>query len=92
MTDVLDLTFIGQRLDRLQGDIVAMREEGRVTSTMARRLDSVLIPILEELRAIHDVMARAGLRMEKLESASDQIIRQLGRIDDRLGRIEDAAP
>ena len=66
MTDV-DLNFIARRLDDIQRDVRALRDEMRVTSALAQRGTNMMPDLLEELRAIHQWMVGFGERVRRLE-------------------------
>ena len=76
MTEQPDLNFLGRRLERVQSDVAAIRDEMHVSSAMQRRTDGLISTLIEEVRAVRDMLARLSDRM--------------GKIDDRLGKMEDA--
>jgi hypothetical protein len=66
-----DLTFLTRRLERLQTDVAAMRDEMHVSGAMQRRTDGLVVSLIEEIRAVHDVLGRVLDRLGKIEGKID---------------------
>jgi hypothetical protein len=75
-TDSIDLNFIAHQIERVLADNAALRDDMRVIIAMITRLDNtrdrhetLLEDMLNEIRAIHNQVARMNERIRKLEDA-----------------------
>jgi hypothetical protein len=64
---VIDLTYIGQALQRLVAEVASLRDDMRVMAAIVQRLDNSQARMLEEIRAMHRQHSRFGERLRQLE-------------------------
>jgi chromosome segregation ATPase len=62
-----DLSFLQTAAQRLGSDMLGLRDDMRVLSAIAMRLDNSHSILLEELRATHAQIARMNDRVRRLE-------------------------
>jgi hypothetical protein len=63
----VDLNFLAEQQQRILADQSLMLDELHVQGAIARRLDANFGVLLEELRAIHALLARLGDRVRAVE-------------------------
>ena len=63
----VDLTFLGRAVERLTGEIMSMREDINVLTSLVLRMDNTQTALLGELRAIHSQQQRMNNRLRAVE-------------------------
>ncbi len=63
-----NLEFIGAQLERLAGDVAALRDDMAVLTAIVLRQDATQTVLLNEVRATHSQIARIADRVRRLET------------------------
>ena len=67
----VDLNFLAEQQQRILADQALMRDELHVQGAMVRRLDANFGLLLDELRAIHQLLARLVNRVRAVEDRGE---------------------
>ena len=69
-SDPVDLSFLACQLQRLTTDVVSLRDDVQVLTSIVLRQDGTLTALLQETRATHTQIQRMNDRIRALETAS----------------------
>jgi len=62
-----DLNLLLRAAQRQQADLASFRDDTRILTAIAMRLDNSQSPLLEEIRAVHAQISRMNDRIRRLE-------------------------
>ncbi len=69
MAEAIDLAFLARQSERMMTDLASLRDDMAVLTAIVMRLDGSMVTLLQEVRVVHQQMARMNDRVRKLEGA-----------------------
>lgn len=69
MAEAIDLAFLARQSERMMTDLASLRDDMAALTAIVMRLDGSMVTLLQEVRVVHQQMARMNDRVRKLEGA-----------------------